>query len=104
MIKHIVMLDLPADYNKQALAEIMLGFDAFRGELEGFLEFEHGPNLDFEDMSPQCAYAFICTFESKDVSRAYIVHPTHAELGMKLVDLCNGGVNGITVVDMALPG
>lgn len=100
MIKHIVLLDLPAAYDRSELASIMSGLNALRAKLDGFSQFEHGPNRDFEGMSPKAAYGFICHFENEDTSRAYIVNPDHNALGQRLVALCNGGVDGITVVDL----
>lgn len=102
MIKHMVMLDLPADYDRGELADVMAQIASLQQKIPGFTHFEHGPNKDFEKMSPRCSYAFICHFESEDTSRAYIIDPDHNAFGQRLVGMCNGGVAGITVVDMAL--
>ena len=102
MIKHIVTLDLQADHDRAELADIMAGIDGLRETIYGFKHFEHGPNKDFEGMSPHCTYGFICHFMNEATSRRYIVDPGHNELGQRLVNLCNGGVKGITVVDLAM--
>ncbi|MDP5086306.1 MAG: Dabb family protein [Yoonia sp.] len=102
MIKHIVLLDLPAGHDSAELGAIMTGLDDLRGRIPGFTGFEHGPNRDFEGMSPRCAYSFLCHFEDETTSRAYLVHPTHIDLGQRLAALCKGGAAGITVVDMAV--
>ncbi len=100
MIKHLVLLDLPTAYDRSELQSIMTGLDGMRTKLAGFTQFEHGPNRDFEGMSPSCSYSFICKFADENTSRAYIVDPDHNAFGQRLVELCNGGVKGITVVDM----
>lgn len=100
MIHHIVLLDLKADHDPAELAAIMTGLDALRNEITGFVGLTHGPNRDFEGMSPHCSYAFVCLFTDESVSRHYIVHPGHNALGRRLVDLCKGGVAGIRVIDM----
>ena len=102
MIKHIVLLDLPAAYDQKELQSIMGGLEDLRAKLDGFTGFAHGPNLDFEGMSPRSSYGFICDFQTEVTSRAYIIDPDHSALGARLVALCNGGVNGITVVDLDL--
>lgn len=102
MIKHIVTLDLQSDHDPAELAAVMAGLARLRSAIAGFTGFNHGPNRDFEGMSPNCTYGFICDFADEDTSRAYIVHPVHAALGARLVKLCNNGVNGITVVDLDL--
>ncbi|MEJ8562775.1 Dabb family protein [Yoonia sp. GPGPB17] len=102
MIKHIVLLDLDPDYNPAELTAIMEGLDDLRHRLDGFQVLEHGPNKDFEGMSTDCTYAFICHFADEDTSRRYILNPEHNELGQRLVRICRGGVNGISVIDMAV--
>lgn len=102
MIKHIVLLDLPPDHDRAALADIMAGIDALRVTMSGFTQFDHGPNRDFENKSPQCTYAFVCHFADEDTAQRYLVDPDHAALGKRLVGLCRGGANGISVIDLDL--
>lgn len=102
MIKHIVLLDLLDDYDQVELGAIVKGVEELQFSLDGFEHFEHGPNWDFEGMSPRFSYGFICHFAGEDTSRAFIVHPEHSALGARLVPLCKGGVEGITVVDLDL--
>ncbi len=100
MIRHIVLLDLAEGYDPAELAAVMAGLDALRGQIDGYLGFAHGPNRDFEGMSPDCAYAFTCDFDGPATSQAYLVNPDHQALGARLVALCKGGAAGITVVDI----
>lgn len=102
MIRHIVLLDLVAGYDPAELAAVMAGLDGLRATIEGFTHFMHGPNRDFEAMSPRVGYGFICHFADEDVSQAYLANPDHKALGARLVPLCTGGVAGITVVDLDL--
>ncbi len=102
MIRHVVLLDLPPDYDEEELFNIMLGIEDLIQTIPGFTKFEHGPNRDFEGMSKTHAYGFICHFADEDTSRQYIVDPGHNAMGQRLVDMCNGGVKGITVIDLDL--
>ena len=40
------------------------------------------------------------TFESAATRDAYLEHPAHKEAGAALVSVCDGGVDGLTVVDI----
>lgn len=100
MIRHIVLLDLPQDHDPAELSGVMTGLNALRARIPGFASFAHGPNRDFEQMSPDCKYAFICQFDDEASARAYLAHPDHQALGKRLVALCHGGVAGIRVIDM----
>ena len=102
MIRHIVLLDLSQDHDAGALARVMDGLDRLRSAIPGYVGFAHGPNRDFEAMSPHCAYAFTCDFADEATSHAYIANEAHRALGAQLVAMCRGGAKGITVVDMAV--
>ena len=100
MIKHIVMLNLPADHDTEELADIMVGLSEL--PLAGLEGFEHGPNRDFEAMSQDYPYGFICTFADEAALHRYANDPNHQALGGRLVALCNGGADGIMVMDLAI--
>ncbi len=100
MIRHIVMLDLPDGHDSDELSAIMTGLDTLRTKVPGFIHFEHGPNRDFEGLSKNRSYGFVCTFDNETASKAYLVDPDHQALGKRLVTLCSGGVEGLTVIDL----
>ena len=103
MIRHVVLLDLPEGHDSAELAAIMQGLAALQHDIDGFKSFAHGPNRDFEKMSPDCSYAFTCDFADEGTSLAYLENAKHKALGARLVALCNGGAKGITVIDMDVP-
>lgn len=100
MINHIVLLDMPSAHDRAELSAVMNGIDALRASISGFTHFEHGPNRDFERMSQDCRYAFMCRFDDVVAAQAYLENPDHIALGKRLVALCNGGPSGIRVIDM----
>jgi hypothetical protein len=102
MIKHIVLLDLSPEFDRAELIAVLEDLDALRPRIDGFVKLDHGPNKNFEGMSEGCAYVLICHFANEDTSRQFIIHPEHNALGQRLVNICRGGIKGITVVDMDL--
>jgi hypothetical protein len=100
MIHHIVMLDLQKELDRKERAAIMLGLDALRADLAGFESFAHGPNRDFEMLSPDCTYVFICGFTDETALHRYLTDPSHQALGRRLIALCKDGLAGLRVVDM----
>ncbi len=98
MIKHVVMLNLRADHDPAELADTMAGFDGL--ELSGFTDFTHGPNRDLENKTPNHPYGFICTFKNFDALQRYQADQKHKRLGARLKDMCNGGADGIMVMDL----
>jgi hypothetical protein len=102
MIKHIVLFDLPPEYDREELASIIEGVHELRKTISGFTHFEYGTNKNFEGMSADWTHVFICHFADENTSRAFLVDPGHNALGQRLVNICRGGVKGISVVDMAI--
>ena len=100
MILHSVYLRLNDGADKAELLEIMSGLDALRLKLDGMTDFRHGPNHDFEGKSKEYPYGFVAEFVGTEALKAYAEDEEHAALGARLVALCEGGADGITVFDL----
>ena len=98
MIQHIVMLRLKPDYEGAEFAAVMAGLA--RLDIAGFDGFQHGPNHDVENKTPDHPYGFICRFDNLDALNLYASNPTHQALGARLCALCVGGGDGIMVMDL----
>ncbi|WP_338055480.1 Dabb family protein [Shimia biformata] len=100
MIHHVVMCDLRRDADPGEWAAIMAGLAGLVGQIDGFLGFDAGRNLDFEAKSPDHDAGFICRFHDKAAVERYATDPRHVALGTRLVALCRGGGEGIRVYDL----
>lgn len=100
MIRHIVMLKLADDADQAELQAVMAGLAAL--DLPGFMAFEHGENIDLESKTPDLPYGFICTFADQSALETYAADPAHQALGARLVALCDGCGEGITVIDLVV--
>jgi hypothetical protein len=100
MILHCVFCAFRSDADTTARHAILKDLAAFSGTLDGVLGFDHGPNADYEGKSPQVTDGFVIRFRDRDALATYADHPTHKTLGARLCDLCNGGADGIMVVDL----
>ena len=102
MIRHIVMLNLREDARHDDLMDVMTGLGELSQSLSGFASFEHGPNRDFETKSDCYPYGFMCTFDNEAALKAYAANESHKALGARLVAMCEGGGDGIFVVDLEI--
>lgn len=100
MIRHIVLLALRDDHDTAELDQIMTQLAALVDHLPGFTAFEHGPNRDFENKTTRYPYGFIGTFTDTVALSTYAGDARHSALGARLVDLCDGGADGIMVADL----
>lgn len=99
MIRHIVLL-APRAGAEPALTDILQGLAKLVGQIPGFTGFEHGPNRDFENLSPGYSHGFICDFTDQAALQTYAADPRHQALGQRLVTACTP--NGIMVIDLDL--
>ncbi len=99
MIQHIVCLSLTDTADHTSLAAVMSDLAGLVGQIDGFTDFTHGPNIDVEGKSPEAPYGFVCVFDTLEALQNYANDPRHQALGAKLVDLC-GGADGIKVYDI----
>ncbi|MEM9786092.1 MAG: Dabb family protein [Pseudomonadota bacterium] len=103
MIRHIVLLALRDDHDPDECATIMDQLAALVEHLPGFVAFEHGPNRDYEQKSQHYPYGFVGTFSDAAALQTYAGDARHSALGAGLVDLCQGGADGIMVIDLEVP-
>lgn len=100
MIRHVVMLRLRDDHDPAELAAALDALGKLVGKIEGFLCFAHGPNIDAEGKSPCYPHGFLCDFADRAALDRYADDPRHRAIGVRLVDLCKGGPEGIMVYDL----
>ncbi len=102
MIRHCVVLNLRAGANPGELAEVMYDLEQVCDRLDGATGFLHGPNRDFEGKSPDYPYGFTIDFTDGAALERYAVDPAHKACGARLVAMCEGGKDGITVFDLEI--
>lgn len=100
MLLHCVFFALRADSEPAELTAVMDELASLQPDVEGFLDFRHGPNRDYEQKSPRHGHGFVITFRDRDAHLAYDAHPRHKAAGSRLVALCDGGYDGIMVYDI----
>lgn len=100
MLAHCVFLNVADDQSADAPEEVLRALGELRNEVDGMLGYEWGPNRDFEEKTPDYTYGFVVMFRDREAHLAYERHPKHVELGGRLVAMCKGGADGITVFDL----
>ncbi|WP_299652418.1 Dabb family protein [uncultured Tateyamaria sp.] len=100
MIRHCVFLKLKPKADSAKLDKIMLDLEDLVRRLDGCSGFRAGPNRDYEGKTPDYPYGFTLDAENAAALAAYAVDPEHQALGARLVALCQGGADGITVFDI----
>ena len=100
MIRHIVALRFADSVSVDEKAALFGDLAGLQDLFEGALDFQMRRNV-----SPETAVVhgfadlFWFDFADETVRDAYLSHPTHQAVGARLVAACEGGVDGITVLD-----
>lgn len=100
MLKHCVFVNFQDDIDQATRARVLASFGQLQSEVEGMIDYSHGPNRDFENQSADYDGGFVITFTDRAAHLAYETHPTHVRLGGEMVAMCKGGMDGIMVFDL----
>ena len=100
MLKHCVFVNFRTNVAAEDRERVLSGFGTLLDEVDGMIDYSHGPNLDFEQKSQAYDSGFVITFADRAAHLAYEQHPKHVALGGELVAMCEGGHNGIIVFDL----
>ena len=97
MLLHCVFLNFRSDTDIDEQDSVLLALGALKDEVPGMLAYEHGPNRDFENKSADYSSGFVIRFRDRAAHLEYERHPKHVALGSRLVEMCEGGADGILV-------
>lgn len=76
---------------------------SLKSVVPGILAVHIGGNVSPETgMDKGYSSGFIADFDGPMSRDAYLVHPDHQKAGARLVDLAEGGVDGILVYDLEI--
>jgi len=100
MIQHCVYCAIPASVDPVEQDSVFQALAAIMSLVDGFESFACGPNRDYENKSAGYTWGFAATFRDRAALAAYDAHPAHKAAGGRLVDLCDGGGDGIMVFDL----
>ncbi len=105
MIRHCVFVRFKAANAPTVRAAIFAEIAALQGRLPGLLAVHLGANVSPEaGMDKGFADGFIVDFSDAAARDAYLAYHEHQETGAKLVAASEGGMDGIFVYDLEIPG
>jgi len=94
-LRHVVFFGFEETATPEEVAEIEAKFASLPADIPGIKAFEWGTDCSPEGLQRGHTHCFFLTFESEADRDAYIVHPSHKELGT----LLSGKLKNVTVID-----
>ncbi|WP_374392705.1 Dabb family protein [Tabrizicola sp.] len=102
MIRHIVLLKARPEVTEDHLDAIFADLHALR--LPGILAIHSGRSESPEQIERGYLHGFTVDFTDWQALAAYQSHPDHQRVGAALVAAALGGIDGILVFDLPIPG
>lgn len=104
MIKHLVFIKYAPSVGHETKTAILADLANLRTEIDGILDFGHGPNTSPEEPVVH-GFKDMFWFDFKDTATrdAYLANETHRAIGSRIGAAADGGVAGIFVCDIELP-
>lgn len=102
MIRHIVLVKFRTSITQNVIDDL---FDALAGLnplIPGMRGFDGGISVSPENLEQGFSHGFCIDFDDEAARDAYLVHPTHKELGAELVGLADGEISGLIVFDLKI--
>lgn len=103
MIRHLVHLRFQANVSAQEKAALYTDLAALSDHIEGVLDFQTRTNISVETpLVRGFLDMFWFDFRDEGVRDAYLIDPTHQEIGSRIVAKLEGGADGVFVCDIEL--
>ena len=100
MIRHIVLLRFRDDVSEARRRELYAELRALVGRIDGLTSAVFGPNVSPEGLSKGFRDGFIMELRDAEARDRYLADPRHQAVGRKLVEACEGGLEGILPFDL----
>jgi len=104
MIRHIVLVKFRPGLSEAEIADIFAGLHTIKGKLPGVASICAGRSESPEKIERGYLHGFTVDFNDWASLAAYQNHPDHKRLGARLVANAVGGLDGILVFDLHVPG
>ncbi len=96
MIRHVVLLKLR---NAAQAPQIFSALKALQSQIPGIIDIRCGSDCSPEGLQRGFTHAFTVDFVDAAARDAYLPHPAHQKVGSMIVAACEGGIEGVLVLD-----
>ena len=105
MIRHCVFIRFRQNLPEAERTSILSDVVALKPLIPGLIAVHLGANVSPETgMDKGFSDGFIVDFDGPAARDAYLIHPEHRKVGGRIVAASAGGVEGVIVYDLDIPG
>ena len=99
MIVHMVLFKVRADVPAAEVAATLDAVGALRQVIPGIVDYAWGPYRSPEGMNKGFTHGFTMSFDTAAHRDAYLPHPAHEVVKAKVLDILDGGLDGVVAFD-----
>jgi Stress responsive A/B Barrel Domain len=96
MIRHTVLLKLRSTANA---THIFAAINSLQSQIPGIVSITTGADSSPEGLQRGYTHGFTVDFRDAAARDAYLPHPAHQKVGAMIVAACEGGIDGVLVLD-----
>lgn len=96
MIRHVVLLKLR---DAKEAPHIFAALKSLQTQIPGIVSITAGVDCSPEGLQRRFTHGFTVDFVDAAARDGYLPHPAHQRVGAMIVAACEGGVDGILVLD-----
>jgi Stress responsive A/B Barrel Domain len=99
MIRHVVLLKLQKGSDAP---QIFAALKALQSQIPGIIAISTGIDSSPEGLQRGFTHGFTVDFTDAAARDGYLPHPAHQKVGAMIVAACEGGVDGVLVLDFEI--
>jgi Stress responsive A/B Barrel Domain len=96
MIRHVVLMKLR---DAAQAPQIFVALKALQSQIPGISNISTGSDCSPEGLQRGFTHGFTVDFVDAAARDVYLPHPAHQKVGAMIVAACEGGVDGVLVLD-----
>ncbi len=96
MIRHAVLLKLR---DAADAPQIFVALISLQSQIPGIINISTGTDCSPEGLQRGFTHGFTIDFVDAGARDVYLPHPAHQKVGAMIVAACEGGVDGVLVLD-----
>lgn len=99
MIHHMVLLKVRGDVSAPDVRAVFEAIGGTSASIPGITGFSWGPYASPEGMNRGYTHGFHMTFTDAAARDAYLPHPVHEQVKVQVLEILEGGVDGVCAFD-----
>ena len=101
MITHMVLLRIRKDAARKDVDRVFSELALLQRKIPGLLSFSGGPYSSPEGMQKGFTHGFCMTFADAAARDVYLPHPEHERVKSLVLQVVDGGLDGVVAFDYA---